>query len=63
MKYYAIDWYDEDEDRNIVTKGTVMVKGIQRCKELWDKLVAEHSACYLSHISQEQFYEFIQPFG
>lgn len=63
MMYYAIDWYDEDEDRNIVMKGTVVIKGKQRCKEVWDKLVAEHSACYLSHISKEQFYEHTYPFG
>jgi hypothetical protein len=63
MMYYAIDWYDEDEVRNIVMKGTVVVQGTARCEEVWDKLVAEHSACYRTQISKEQFYEHIYPFG
>ena len=62
MMYYAIDWYDEDDDRNIVVKGTVVAQG-KRYKEIWDKLVAEHTACYISPISEEQFREHIYPFG
>lgn len=56
-KVFAVDWYDESETGEIVASGTVVLAGsIEYRKAQWDKLVAEHSACFLRASNTEELY-------
>lgn len=55
----AVDWYDENEQGEIVCAGTTVFSGtIEERKKTWDKLAAEHTACYLRHSTREELESF-----
>jgi hypothetical protein len=56
-KAFAVEWYDESETGEIVASGTTIFAGsVEYRKAQWDKLVEEHTACYLRHATTEELY-------
>jgi hypothetical protein len=54
-KIFALDWYDENEQGEIVCAGTTIFSGtLEERKAMWDKLAMEHTACYLRAATREE---------
>ena len=54
-KIFAVDWYDEDEQGEIVCAGTTVFCGtLEERKKIWDKTVEEHTACFLRAATRDE---------
>lgn len=45
--YLAVDWYDEDEQGNVIAEGTTIISGNndEEMYDAWQKAMTNHSGC------------------